>query len=165
MVNHIYLLDIQYYIADIMDSSKKGVSYYEIAQKALNLNVAPEVKLGVHILGEFLNCESIPNKTDELQKVMEKAAKMMDAHIVKSVFHEFNPYGLSGVIVIAESHFAIHTWPEYRCAAVDLFSCSELHVEKAFEFLKNSFGAKELDILRIPRGTRVSFGKKKISPS
>ena len=42
------------------------------------------------------------------------------------VFHEFNPFGISGVVVIAESHLSIHTWPEYRYAAVDIFSCGDV---------------------------------------
>lgn len=45
--------------------------------------------------------------------------------IVSSTFHTFNPHGVSGVVVIAESHLAIHTWPEYGYAAVDVFTCGE----------------------------------------
>src|SRR5438876_6967257 len=46
-------------------------------------------------------------------------SKRAQATIVDVVFHEFNPFGISGVVVIAESHLSIHTWPEYRYAAVD----------------------------------------------
>jgi S-adenosylmethionine decarboxylase proenzyme len=83
---------------------------------------------------------------------MMKAAKLMGAHIVQSVFHKFNPYGLSGVVVIKESHFAIHTWPEYRYAAVDLFSCGKMEYEKGFEYLREIFGSDKLKIAKILRG-------------
>ena len=56
---------------------------------------------------------------------MVEAAKRAEATIIDVVFHEFNPFGISGVVVIAESHLSIHTWPEHRYAAVDIFSCGE----------------------------------------
>ncbi len=56
---------------------------------------------------------------------MKRAAIECGATIVNSVFHTFNPHGVSGVVVIAESHLAIHTWPEYGYAAVDVFTCGD----------------------------------------
>jgi len=58
-----------------------------------------------------------------LKNNLEQAAKEAGATVVKTVLHQFNPQGLSGVVVIAESHIAIHTWPEYRYAALDIFTC------------------------------------------
>ena len=82
--------------------------------------------LGVHCIAEFYNCDAaILNNHKHIRKVFVEAAKDSGATIVKVAFHKFNPWGVSGVVVIAESHLTIHTWPEYGYAAVDVFTCGE----------------------------------------
>jgi len=107
---------------------------------------------GSLILGEFTDCSSLPVDLRSLQTHMQKAAKLMGAHAVQSVFHKFNPYGLSGVVVIKESHFAIHTWPEYNYAAVDLFSCGKMRHAIGFKYLAKIFGSKKLRVTKVKRG-------------
>jgi S-adenosylmethionine/arginine decarboxylase-like enzyme len=69
------------------------------------------------------------------------------------VFHEFNPFGISGVVVIAESHLSIHTWPEYRYAAVDIFSCGDtLKPGEAARYLVEQFGASRASCVEVKRG-------------
>ncbi|MEX2146463.1 MAG: adenosylmethionine decarboxylase, partial [Candidatus Rokuibacteriota bacterium] len=80
--------------------------------------------LGRHLLLELFDCDSDAiNNLEFVKAALVEAAKRAQATIVDVVFHEFNPFGVSGVVVIAESHLSIHTWPEYRYAAVDIFSC------------------------------------------
>ena len=80
--------------------------------------------LGRHILSEFYDCDNeILNDPERIELYMKRAAIECGATIVNSVFHSFNPHGVSAVVVIAESHLAIHTWPEYGYAAVDVFTC------------------------------------------
>jgi spermidine synthase len=80
--------------------------------------------LGRHVLVEFYGCSSeVLNDVPRIESSMVSAAKEAGATIINSVFHHFSPFGVSGVVVIQESHLAIHTWPEYRYAAVDLFTC------------------------------------------
>jgi S-adenosylmethionine decarboxylase proenzyme len=72
---------------------------------------------------------------------------------VKPVFHEFSPWGVSGVVVIAESHVTIHTWPEHGYAAVDIFSCSrKLRHAVVRETLRRSLGAQSVTAQRLSRG-------------
>src|SRR3989304_5622831 len=79
--------------------------------------------LGRHLLLELFDCDAEAiNSLEVVKASMVEAARLAQATIVDVVFHEFNPFGISGVVVIAESHLAIHTWPEYRYAAVDIFS-------------------------------------------
>lgn len=98
--------------------------------------------LGRHILVEFTNCNAdVLNDVSAIEKSMTEAAKIAGATVINSNFHHFSPYGVSGVVVIQESHLAIHTWPEYKYAAVDLFTCGETvdpwvsfdHLKKAFQ--------------------------------
>ena len=110
--------------------------------------------LGRHILAEFFQCNSLILKdTKGIEKSMCDAAEKCGAKIVKSVFHTFNPFGVSGVVVIEESHLAIHTWPEYGYAAVDVFTCGEtIDPWIAVEYLKEQFLADEVTTVELKRG-------------
>jgi S-adenosylmethionine decarboxylase len=84
---------------------------------------------------------------------MVEAARRAQATIVDVVFHEFNPFGISGVVVIAESHLAVHTWPEYGYAAVDVFSCGDtLQPRVAVDYLVEQFGAGRTSVVEVQRG-------------
>lgn len=109
--------------------------------------------LGLHILVEYYDCnEDILKDTPMIEKFMNLAAKEAKATIVESVFHKFNPWGVSGAVIIAESHLTIHTWPEYKYAAVDLFTCGDINPWSSFELLKKSLGANRYEAKEIPRG-------------
>ncbi len=113
-----------------------------------------KISLGKQVLAEFYGCcvETINNK-DIIRDSMIEAAKVAKATIVADVFHEFNPHGISGVVVIAESHIAIHSWPEHQCASIDIFTCSDdMDPLAAVEFLKTIFKAQKVEVKTIPRG-------------
>ena len=111
-------------------------------------------QLGKHILIEYYDCDSeVLNNTLLIEKYMIEAAKMAQATIVESVFHTFSPWGVSGVVVIEESHITIHTWPEYKYAAVDLFTCGNtIKPWVAFKFLEEMLKAERADLVEISRG-------------
>lgn len=110
--------------------------------------------LGRHLLIEYYNCdEEILKNHDLVEKHMNEAAKKSGATIVNSVFHHFNPYGVSGAVIIQESHLSIHTWPEYGYAAVDVFTCgNEVDPWKAFYYLEKEFKAQKVESSEQPRG-------------
>lgn len=82
--------------------------------------------LGSHELVEFYNCDKdILKNSNLIKKIFIKSAKLGNANIVNSLFHSFSPYGVTGVLVIAESHMSIHTWHEFNYCAVDIFSCCD----------------------------------------
>ncbi|NOQ96607.1 MAG: S-adenosylmethionine decarboxylase proenzyme [Calditrichae bacterium] len=110
--------------------------------------------LGRHILAEFFNCDrEILNDSGQVEILMKKAALACGATIVSSVFHTFNPHGVSGVVVIAESHLAIHTWPEYGYAAVDVFTCGNLvDPNTAIQSVQNSVRADKMESKEFIRG-------------
>ncbi len=110
--------------------------------------------LGRHLLLELFDCDSDAiNNLEAVKGSLVEAAKRAQATIVDVVFHEFNPFGISGVVVIAESHLSIHTWPEYRYAAVDIFSCGDtLRPEVAAAYLVEQFGAEHTSVVEMQRG-------------
>ncbi|RKZ27454.1 adenosylmethionine decarboxylase [bacterium] len=110
--------------------------------------------LGYHLLLEFHGCppETL-EKVEYVEKAMKEAARVSRANVVDTFFHQFNPHGVSGVIVIQESHLSIHTWPEHGYAAVDLFTCSEdVDVEKAIEYLRSAFRPSSVSVVELRRG-------------
>ena len=110
--------------------------------------------LGRHLLLELFDCDTHAiNNVEAVKGALVEAAKRAHATIVDVVFHEFNPFGVSGVVVIAESHLSIHTWPEYRYAAVDIFSCGDvLQPSVAANYLVEQFGAEPTSVVEMQRG-------------
>jgi S-adenosylmethionine decarboxylase len=117
--------------------------------------------LGRHLLTEFYGCDrEILNDPDRIKRIMEGAAITSGASIVQSVFHLFNPHGISGVVVIAESHLAIHTWPEYGYSAVDIFTCGEeVDPWRAHQYLKKKLKAGSTSTMELLRGKIDSKGE------
>lgn len=110
--------------------------------------------LGRHILAEFYDCDpNILNNAELIENNMVQAAKEAKATIVQQNFHHFSPYGVSGVVVIAESHLTIHTWPEYGYAAVDLFTCGDsVDPMISYNFLKAALGSETAFYSELKRG-------------
>ncbi len=110
--------------------------------------------LGNHLVVELTGCNNdILNDCNRLQDCFDEAVRKSVATKVKSVFHRYNPHGVSGVVVIAESHMSIHTWPEYGYAAVDFFTCGDtVDPYKAFQWVKTILGASSAQISEIKRG-------------
>jgi S-adenosylmethionine decarboxylase proenzyme len=103
---------------------------------------------------EFYDCDQVViNDREYIQVSMEEAARQCGATVVQTVFHTFNPHGISGVVVIAESHLAIHTWPEYGYCAVDLFTCGDdINPELAFTYLQKALRAGSFTVVEMRRG-------------
>lgn len=110
--------------------------------------------LGRHILAEIYGCDSkILNDKDYIEKIMIKAALKAGAEVRESVFHKFSPAGISGVIIISESHLTIHTWPELGYAAVDVFTCgSSINPWDACNYMTEALKAKNMTATEVKRG-------------
>jgi len=111
--------------------------------------------LGRHLLIDYHGCDrELITDTAFVRKVLLEAATRAGATIVTDVFHTFNPHGVSGVVVIAESHLAVHTWPEHGSVAVDVFSCgTKMRPEVIEAFLKDVFRAKTSFVRELERGS------------
>jgi S-adenosylmethionine decarboxylase len=110
--------------------------------------------LGRHLLLELNDCNSeILNDLDFLRGCLHTAAQQIGATVVNECFHEFSPHGISGVLVISESHLCIHTWPEYGYAAVDIFTCGDtVEPTRAVKALVETLGSKNPSLIELKRG-------------
>lgn len=112
---------------------------------------------GRHVIADLGGCDPrVLANVGEIKRAMVGSAKYMRASIVDSIFHAFNPFGVSGVVVIKESHVAIHTWPEHGFASIDIYTCgTKLNPRKAVRYLEEKLKAKKIKIVelirRVPR--------------
>ena len=114
--------------------------------------------LGRHFIIDLHDCDKeVLNDLGFLREAMTSAAIDCGAVVLGDSFHRFSPQGVSGVVVIAESHLSIHTWPEYGYAAVDIFTCgTTVEPERAVEALIEKLGAENHSLMEIPRGVLVT---------
>ncbi len=115
------------------------------------------VGLGKHIIAELFECDSdILDNVNAIKESLLEAATASNSTVINYSFHRFKPYGVSGYVLIAESHISIHTWPEYGYAAVDVFTCGDkTNPRKGLEVLKNRLKAKRITVMEITRGVNV----------
>jgi S-adenosylmethionine decarboxylase proenzyme len=110
--------------------------------------------LGRHLLCEYHGCDrEVLNSPEAIRALLREAVVRAGATPLQDMVHAFSPHGVTGVVVIAESHFSIHTWPEYGFAAVDLFTCGDtVDPWDAFAHLARALGAASHSVVEIRRG-------------
>ena len=107
---------------------------------------------GIHLLAEFWGGKNIEDEK-EIKKILITAAKKAKNIPLKVSIHKFSPRGMTGIVLLAESHIALHAWPELDYLAIDIFTCGEKSKpEKALEYLKEKFQPKKVEIKNIKRG-------------
>lgn len=108
---------------------------------------------GSHLLIEYHGCSAgILNDVARIESLMLRAAQAAGATVVASTFHRFAPHGVSGVVVVKESHLSIHTWPEHGYAAVDIYTCGTCPMELAHALLRDELSATSTEQLTVRRG-------------
>ena len=117
--------------------------------------------LGKHLLIDLYGCPAdLLNDVAALETVMVEAAHRAGATVLNTTFHRFSPCGVSGVVVIQESHLTIHTWPEQGFAAIDLFTCGEqTRPRRALTYLKRTLQSERCKVQRLVRGQGDSSQK------
>jgi S-adenosylmethionine decarboxylase len=109
--------------------------------------------IGRHLIAEYYSANVTRlNDVEFVRQSMLAAAERVGATVIGESFHSFVPQGVSGAVVIAESHLSIHTWPEYGYAAVDIFTCGNLNPRVGFRLLEESLEASACRVQEILRG-------------
>lgn len=110
--------------------------------------------LGKHLLLELKDCNrEVLNDLTYLENVFVSAAQEAGATVLGKYFHQFAPQGVSGAVIIAESHLSLHTWPEHGYAAVDIFTCGDtVRTQRAADLLIEKLESKDPSIMEIKRG-------------
>lgn len=112
-----------------------------------------------HLLVELHGCDrTVLNQVEAIRGLMRRAVEAAGATIVAEVFHPYSPHGVTGVIVIEESHLSVHTWPEAGYAAVDFYTCGNVRPEVAARLLCEGLAAESARTLEVHRGLGESQG-------
>ena len=113
--------------------------------------------IGMHVILDLYECEEeYLDNINKIEEVLTRAAKVANSTILDKHFRKFNPQGVTGMIIVAESHISIHTWPEYKYAAVDVYTCgSHTFPVKASEYIIKELKCKRPTITKIDRGFLV----------
>jgi len=120
---------------------------------------APESPRGHHALLEFYRCGlDVLLDSERLERLLRDAAARAGVQVLHSYFYRFEGGGVTGVLVLAESHLSIHTWPEHRYAAVDFFTCGSGRPERGLGCLRGGLEAAEMKIITVVRGSSSEFG-------
>ena len=108
---------------------------------------------GRHLVAEYHFCDrDLLDDVDAITDLMQHAAVAAGATIVRTAFHRFAPTGVSGVMVIKESHLSIHTWPDQGYAAIDFYTCGDCDPNIAHEVLAKRLGAQQGELILLERG-------------
>ena len=117
--------------------------------------------LGTHIVCELSGCDPrMLTDVAYVREMMVSAAQEANATVIETAFHRFQPHGVSGVVVIQESHLSIHTWPETGYAAMDFYTCGD-HTDPwaAAQFAARALGAESMLTTEVKRGIEARNGE------
>ncbi len=120
--------------------------------------------MGRHVIGELWGCNvDILNDIDQIEKVFVEAALKSGAEIREVAFHKFAPQGVSGVVIISESHLSIHSFPEHGYASIDVYTCGDLDPNIAANYIAERLEAEFREMAEIPRGLKpIEIQKQKL---
>ncbi len=123
--------------------------------------------LGRQLTLEFYDCApAVLADAGQMEAIFLASARKSGATIISSHFHAFEPQGVSGVVIISESHFAVHAWPEFDYAAVDIFTCGDsIDFEKAAEVIQHGLGSTQMVVSSVmSRGIVNNLGIERLVP-
>lgn len=109
--------------------------------------------LGHHLLMELWDCGPQIDDPDTARAAIEACVAAIGGTLIELRVHHFTPHGVTGVAILAESHLALHSWPERQYLAADLFTCGELKdTSSVIELLSEFFEPRQVDARHIARG-------------
>lgn len=119
--------------------------------------------LGTHLLVEYHGCDlAVLDDIAAVRTMMRAAAEAAGATVVAEVFQPFAPQGITGVIVIEESHFSVHTWPECGYAAVDFYTCGDCVPQRADAVLRQALRPDHVEVMLVRRGLKDAAGSLRV---
>ena len=111
--------------------------------------------LGIHLILELYDCDpQILDRSTEVKEIMIRAAEATGLEVLDFRSHQFNPHGVTSMVLLGESHLSIHTWPEHGFAAVDIFVCGK-EVWKAVDVIREGLKPDRVEVMELIRGVGI----------
>ncbi|MGB9873476.1 MAG: adenosylmethionine decarboxylase [Hydrogenobacter sp.] len=110
--------------------------------------------LGLHILADLYGVNpDLIDKVEDIRHLLESAVKVAGLTKISSHYYQFQPHGATGVVLLAESHISIHTWPEHGLATVDVYTCGDpLKAYRSMEYIVSVLKPTRVDKQVFERG-------------
>lgn len=110
--------------------------------------------MGRHVIAELWGCpEEALNDLHSIERTLVNAALEAGAEVREVAFHKFAPQGVSGVVIISESHLTIHSFPEHGYASIDVYTCGDrIDPNVACDYITKALKATRLESVEVPRG-------------
>lgn len=119
-----------------------------------SLSPGASAGVGTHVIADFWGAH-VPESKQELKSILWEAAEKAGGTPLKFSAHKFHPHGITAVLILSESHIAIHTWPEFSYVAVDAFTCGKARPKKAILYLQKCFRPSKWVIHELKRGSTL----------
>lgn len=119
--------------------------------------ITPKISTkGTHILADLYDCNPIYlNDKEKLVDLLHRAADIAHATVLGETSHAFQPHGVTALLLLAESHISIHTWPETGYAAVDVMTCGDtMQPQEAIDLIQRELASSQAEVSQISRGTK-----------
>ena len=113
-----------------------------------------EKALGKHVIVDAKDCNlKYLDDINAIKCIIKECSKEYNLHILKFIFHKFEPIGLSGFAILSESHIAIHTWPELGFISLDVFTCGDnMNTEVAAKYIVKKLNGEIVQEFKLNRG-------------
>ena len=123
-------------------------------------------KMGTHLVVDAWQAPAeLLNDPEQIRAAMIEAIAAGEATLIDLCVHQFSPHGVTATATLAESHIAIHTWPEYGYFAADLFFCGKGKPKVAMKVLQTALQAKEVKMHEMDRGFPTASMKQRLEAS
>ncbi|TAA70458.1 adenosylmethionine decarboxylase [Planococcus salinarum] len=121
--------------------------------------------MGRHVIAELWQCDFDKlNDMDFIEQTFVDAALKSGAEVREVAFHKFAPQGVSGVVIISESHLTIHSFPEHGYASVDVYTCGDMDPTIAADYIAKALDSQSSEVKELQRGMGpVGAGKTKVT--
>lgn len=122
--------------------------------------------MGRHVIAELWGCDLEKlNNISFIEQLFVDAALEAGAEVREVAFHKFAPQGVSGVVIISESHLTIHSFPEHGYASIDVYTCGDrIDPNVASNYISRGLEAKTVERIQVPRGMGpINVGKPKVT--
>lgn len=123
-------------------------------------------QMGTHLVVDaWQSPGELLNDPERIRRALLDAISAGGATLIDLCVHQFSPHGVTATATLAESHIAIHTWPEYGYFAADLFFCGAGEPKRAMHILKTALQAGQVTMREIPRGFDSEAGGDSVLPA
>lgn len=117
--------------------------------------------VGIHIIADLYGVDSkLIERAEKMMNIIEEAVKFTNLTKVSSDYYQFEPFGASGVVLIAESHLSFHTWPEHGLVTIDIYTCGAPEkAERAYKYILEKLKPERVEVVVVERGKEIQQDK------